>query len=94
MSKGKFEPGKMVLIKKSINPRCQHLIGSIQVLGYLSKHYIGNWRFSPDAFSTKGVPVSFAEQDMILIDPDETPEQSIEAMRLLTSLPNKQEQTA
>lgn len=96
MSKGKFEPGKRVLLlRDSLNPepRVDHLVGTDQILGQQFKPF-SNARGGTawdivGARSTQGHLVCWQEKFMILLDPDETPEQSSEAMRNLYSLPQK-----
>ena len=91
MSKGKFAPGKRVLLVESVNKSLRHLLGSVHTLGEPSPYYQSSWRMAPNIYNTLGKIASWAEDHMVLIDPDETPEQSVEAMRRLhdTTAPAK-----
>jgi len=96
MSKGKFAPGKRVLLLSSPDTceQARPFVGSLQILGNLCPVFAGHWDMNPTLICSDGVQLAWREKYLLIIDPDETNEQSIEAMRLLTSSPNKQEQKA
>ena len=90
MSKGKFAPGKRVMLLRSErqNPRTAHFVNTLQVLLIVRPDDFDEGRGCPrwelaGIRSAIGEKVAWSQKCMILIDPDETPEQSIEAMRCL-----------
>ena len=90
MSKGKFEPGKSVLLLRSErqNPKTEHLVNTQQTItrkiaqDFDFRRNCPRWELA-NVRVLCGVLVAWSQKCMIIIDPDETPEQSIEAMRLL-----------
>lgn len=94
MSKVKFEPGKRVLVLgPGFDPTSWHVVGKDCRLG----QEVGPLPQTPDRDhwelagerSTDGYRIAWPKSKLILLDPDETPEQSAEAMRDLHSLPQK-----
>lgn len=98
MSKGKFEPGKRVLLLRNSGAFTSHLVGTEQTLEFRvpstkvcrpQQEMSEKWWRLEGCVSSRGRGVSWHEDRMILLDPDESPEQSAEAMRNLYSFPQK-----
>lgn len=97
MLKGQFAPGKRVLLLRPANdcvldPNLTHLVGTEQVLDRTVAPYeMMHFAFQAKHWVLRGVSyptreydeVAWPQRDMFLLDPDETPEQSAEAMRKL-----------
>lgn len=99
MSKGKFEPGKRVLLLGPVD--CKPLPWAIPHIGTVAEleayaedaprfYGVDAWFLvGIGRCATTGKRNAWRQKSMILLDPDESPEQSAEAMRNLYSLPQK-----
>lgn len=97
MNKGQFAPGKRVLLlncepEYETKPELAYLIGTEQTLEVLvPAHEVGDGKSHLTYWLLRGVVyptpefdrVAWPQRYMFLLDPDETPEQSAEAMRKL-----------
>lgn len=104
MIRGKFAPGKRVLLLRSPlqTAHTAHLVRTVQVLEEkVSETHPMSFLDTSETFwslvgvlSLRGKRVAWSQVDMILIDPDETPDESAEAMRRLhdTTVPAKKKE--
>lgn len=87
MLKGQFAPGKRVLVLGPCNNTLtMHVIRTECTLGFKFPHT--DWRGRimwelAGVHATNGDPICWPQDKLVLLDPDETPEQSAEAMRKL-----------
>lgn len=95
MSKGKFAPGKCVLLLRGTSDWARKYNGALATLEAVAPSTASGspcWYLREVRDRVGDLRCKWQQKNMILIDPDETPEQSIEAMRRLhdTTAPAKE----
>jgi len=86
MSKGKFEPGKWVWLIRGISPwakKYNETLQKLESVAYNDEDGTNWFVVGINDQTQSGLRCVWMQKCMIPIDPDESPEQSIEAMRNL-----------